>query len=272
MHSRIYSWGSVETFTGQVPQLPDQKPAEVVHFQPSNYKEQVWYAILGFSCCCLFPVACAIAHITCVLNSKYHANSPEIKVECYNSIQWHQSIFFPVCLWSCRSGLSLGSGLFPICQRGAKELFGVGFGLIHSVLETPKAPTHPHAFRVGVPGISTAKNQNPQTSPLICKGEIVQRYKVLTSQKRTWNMCITPLPPPFLFFSGTDGCTAWLRHMGECSQTLMKCTCQQGKSQMWRAGMMKNCTVGMMNSSKCLTSISTKCGQTVSLISNVVHF
>ena len=182
MHNRIYSWGSVETFTGQVPQLPDQKSAEVVHFQPSHYKEQVWYAILGFSCCCLFPVACAIAHITCVLNSKYHANSPEIKVECYNNIQWHQSIFFPVCLWSCRSGLSLGSGLFPICQR------------------------------------------------------------------------------------------SWLRHMGECSRTLMKCTCQQGKSQMWRAGMMKNCTVGMMNSSKCLTSISTKCGQTVSLISNVVHF
>jgi hypothetical protein len=78
----------------------------------------------------------------------------------------------------------LGSGLFPICQKGAKELFGVGFGLIHSVLETPKAPTHPHAFRVGVPGISTAQNQNPQTSPLICKGEIVQRYKVLTSKKR----------------------------------------------------------------------------------------
>ena len=71
----------------------------------------------------------------------------------------------------------MGSGLFPICQRGAKKLFGVGFGLIHSILETPKAPSHPHAFRVGVPGISTAKNQNPQTSPLICKGEIVQRYK-----------------------------------------------------------------------------------------------
>jgi len=99
MHNRIYSWDSVETFTGQVPQLPDQKPAEVVHFQPSNYKEQVWYAIVGFSCCCLFPVACAIAHITSVLNSKYHSNSPEIKLECYNKIQWHQSIVFPVCVY-----------------------------------------------------------------------------------------------------------------------------------------------------------------------------
>ena len=99
MHNRIYSKDSFEMFTGQVPQLTDQKPAEVVHFQPSNYNEQVWYAIVGFSCCCLFPVACAIAHITCVLNSKYHANSPEIKVECYNNIQWHQSIFFPVCVY-----------------------------------------------------------------------------------------------------------------------------------------------------------------------------
>jgi hypothetical protein len=99
MHNRIYSWDSVETFTGQVPQLPDQKPAEVVHFQPSNYKEQVWYAIVAFSCCCLFPVECAIAHITSVLNSKYHSNSPEIKLECYNKIQWHQSIVFPVCVY-----------------------------------------------------------------------------------------------------------------------------------------------------------------------------
>ena len=69
------------------------------YIQPSNYKEQVWYAIVGFSCCCLFPVACAIAHITSVLNSKYHSNSPEIKLECYNKIQWHQSIVFPVCVY-----------------------------------------------------------------------------------------------------------------------------------------------------------------------------
>jgi len=98
MHNRIYSRDS-ETFTGQVPQLPDQKPVQVVHLQPSNYKGQVWYAILGFTCSCLFPVACAIAHLTCVLNSKYHSNSPEIKLECYNKIQWHQSIVFPVCVY-----------------------------------------------------------------------------------------------------------------------------------------------------------------------------
>ena len=89
MHNRIYSRDSFETFTGQVPLLPDQNPAQVVHLQPSNYKEQVWYAILGFSCSCLFPVACAIAHISCVLNSQYHANR-------YNNIQWRQSISFPV--------------------------------------------------------------------------------------------------------------------------------------------------------------------------------
>ena len=46
---------------------------------------------------------------------------------------------------SCRSGLALGGGLFPICQEGVKQLFGVGCGLIQSVLETPKAPTHPVA-------------------------------------------------------------------------------------------------------------------------------
>ena len=67
----------------------------------------------------------------------------------------------------------IGKWLVP--HKGAKELFGVGCGLIHSVLETPKAPTHPHPFQVGVSGISTAKNQNAQTSPLICKGDIVER-------------------------------------------------------------------------------------------------
>ena len=43
-----------------------------------------------------------------------------------------------------RSGLALLGGMHPICQRGAKKLFGIGTGLIHSILETPKAPTHPH--------------------------------------------------------------------------------------------------------------------------------
>ena len=88
-------------------------------------------------------------------------------------------------LWLCsgfgRSGLALGSGLFPICQKGAKQLFGVGCGLIHSILETPKAPSHPHPFRVGVPGISTFPKQNAQTSPLVSKGDIVERYIVLTT-------------------------------------------------------------------------------------------
>jgi len=33
-------------------------------------------------------------------------------------------------------------------------------------LETPKAPSHAHPFRVGVPGISTFPKQNAQTTPL----------------------------------------------------------------------------------------------------------
>ena len=105
-------------------------------------------------------------------------------------------------LWLCsgfgRSGLALGSGLFPICQKGAKQLFGVGCGLIHSILETPKAPSHPHPFRVGVPGISTFPKQNAQTSPLVSKGDIVERYIVLTTLLYTIPMCVcwTPPPPP----------------------------------------------------------------------------
>ena len=97
-------------------------------------------------------------------------------------------------LWLCsgfgRSGLALGSGLFPICQKGAKQLFGVGCGLIHSILETPKAPSHPHPFRVGVPGISTFPKQNAQTSPLVSKGDIVERYIVLTTLLYTIPMCV----------------------------------------------------------------------------------
>jgi len=36
MPYRIYSTVSFEMFTGQVPELPDQKPAQVIHHQPSN--------------------------------------------------------------------------------------------------------------------------------------------------------------------------------------------------------------------------------------------
>ena len=96
MHNRIYSRDSFESFTGQVPELPDQKPAQVVHFQPSNSKEQVCYAIVGFSCSCLFPAACAIVDFTIVLNSQYRANNLQIKVQFYNYIHWHQPILFPV--------------------------------------------------------------------------------------------------------------------------------------------------------------------------------
>ena len=49
MHYRLYSRGSFETFTRQVPELPDQKPAQGVHHQPSNSKEHVWHAIVGLS-------------------------------------------------------------------------------------------------------------------------------------------------------------------------------------------------------------------------------
>ena len=92
-----------------------------------------------------------------------------------NALQDLFSIYALFQFIFCRSGLALGSGLFPICQKGAKELFGVGCGLIHSILETPKAPSHPHPFRVGVPGISTFPKQNAQTTPLFSKGDIVER-------------------------------------------------------------------------------------------------
>ena len=75
-----------------------------------------------------------------------------------------------------RSGLALLGGMHPICQRGAKKLFGIGTGLIHSILETPKAPTHPHPWRIGVPGISTSKDKNHVTAPLVSKGDIVERF------------------------------------------------------------------------------------------------
>ena len=78
-----------------------------------------------------------------------------------------------------RSGLALLGGMHPICQKGAKNLFGIGYGLIHSVLETPKAPTHPHPWRRGVAGISTSKDKNHVTAPLVSKGDIVERF-VLT--------------------------------------------------------------------------------------------
>ena len=78
-----------------------------------------------------------------------------------------------------RSGLALLGGMHPICQKGAKNLFGIGYGLIHSVLETPKAPTHPHLWRRGVAGISTSKDKNHVTAPLVSKGDIVESF-VLT--------------------------------------------------------------------------------------------
>ena len=94
-----------------------------------------------------------------------------------------------------RSGFALKSGLFPICQKGIKQLLGVGCGLLHSVLETPNAPTHPHPFRVGVSGISTAKGQDPVTAPLICKAEIIQRWSS-THSYCFWVFGLSP-PPPF---------------------------------------------------------------------------
>ena len=95
------------------------------------------------------------------------------------------AVFWVWQKWPC-----IGKGLFPICQKGAKQLFGVGCGLIHSILETPKAPSHPHPFRVGVPGISTFPKQNAQTSPLVSKGDIVERYIVLTTLLYTIPMCV----------------------------------------------------------------------------------
>jgi hypothetical protein len=125
-------------------------------FIPSN----LWHSLL-YLCYTMFST-----------NKKKQGNQTTICHK-HSLTQTHFVFWWSFCL--CRSGLALGSGLFPICQKGAKELFGVGCGLLHSVLETPKAPTHPHPFRVGVPGISTARNQNPQTSPLISKGDIVER-------------------------------------------------------------------------------------------------
>ena len=48
-----------------------------------------------------------------------------------------------------------------------KQLFNIGNGLLQSILETPAAPTHPHSFRFGVSGISTTKNVDKQSAPLI---------------------------------------------------------------------------------------------------------
>ena len=132
-----------------------------------------WFQFLVF----LFPVTFGILYCSYVIQfsaptKKKQGNQTTICHK-HSLTQTHFVFWWSFCL--CRSGLALGSGLFPICQKGAKELFGVGCGLLHSVLETPKAPTHPHPFRVGVPGISTARNQNPQTSPLISKGDIVER-------------------------------------------------------------------------------------------------
>ena len=141
MPYRIYSTKRVEPLTGEIPKLPHQISTEIFHSQPSNSKDQV-----------LFPTHVLLSVCTVLF----------LYMHCFNFI-------------FCRSGLALGSGLFPICQKGAKELFGVGCGLIHSILETPKAPSHPHPFRIGVPGISTFPKQNAQTTPLFSKGDIVER-------------------------------------------------------------------------------------------------
>jgi len=86
---------------------------------------------------------------------------------------------------------------------------------------------------------------------------------------KVFKMCVYQPPP---CFPPPDGCTALLRHMGGCNQTLMKCTSQLGKSQMSRAGTMKNCSLGILTSHQYQASISTKCGLKVCLIWNAVHF
>ena len=94
---------SRKCITGFIPETVLRRSRDKFLNFPTRNQRKLYISnlrtIVGFSCCCLFPVACAIAHITSVLNSKYHSNSPEIKLECYNKIQWHQSIVFPVCVY-----------------------------------------------------------------------------------------------------------------------------------------------------------------------------
>jgi len=80
---------------------------------------------------------------------------------------------------------------------------------------------------------------------------------------KVFKMCVYHSPP---LLSTTRWLHGLIETYGGCNQTLMKCTSQLGKSQMSRAGTMKNCSVGILTSHQYQANISTKCGLKVCLI------
>ena len=184
-----------EAFQRKVSEFPQPSPTKVLHFKPSYSKVQV-----SISSSHIF------AHF-------FKMHVPSDYYRCSDTPLFFLSFFLLLSiigrhsdiLFVFRSGIALSHGLFPICQKGAKSLFGIGTGLIHSCLETPNAPTHPHPFRRGVPGNSTCKGQDPQTAPLDCKADTVQRCvqpSHLCLKKKVELYFVSFLTPP------QDGCMA----------------------------------------------------------------
>jgi hypothetical protein len=74
-----------------------------------------------------------------------------------------------------KSGVSLASGVFPICWKGLNSLLGCSTDLLNSCVQGAHAKTPPTTVRHGVPGINTYPTVSLIEAPLLNKGDTVER-------------------------------------------------------------------------------------------------
>ena len=77
--------------------------------------------------------------------------------------------------FGCRSGFSLGGGVFPVCWKGLHSLLGCSTDLLNSCVQGAHAKTPPTTVRRGVPGINTYPTVSLIEAPLLNKGDTVER-------------------------------------------------------------------------------------------------